>query len=199
MEPITSETILILAGSFLCVFISLVTLGGSFLYWRTRQINNSPLPEPTPPVVTRDVHAKPLGETPTKDEPTRNQNPVRRAVPVGQAAAAQGHVSAVSSAPDPPTIQDTHAPHTLRAPLGADLLPSEKTEAMSFEPPPLGLDLDLPNDDDDDDDGSETVTRELTRPNVKHIELPKSTDNDTTPTVIIDRNQPKYDNDEEGP
>jgi len=197
LEPITSETILILAGSFLCVFISLVTLGGTFLYWRTRQINNSALPEPTPPAVTRDVHAKPLGETPTRDEPNERSDTFERMSPHTQPAAKQTSNPFVPPNRESPTIQDTRtAPPTLGAPLGADLLPSEQTETLSMpEAPPLGIHI----DGGDDEDGSETVTRELTRPAVQHIELPKPNDNDTTPTVIIDRKQPRFDDDKEEP
>ncbi len=196
MEPITSETILILAGSFLCVFLSLVTLGGSFLYWRTRQLNNSSLPEPTPPAVTRDVHAKPLGETPTRDDPVGE--PDYR----GRSEAAKQVVDIEPDRPIPPmeaespTIQDTITPPPLhQAPLGVEPHQHEQTEVLSVPTStPLGVDFDTINKVDD---GSETATRELDRPAMQHIDLPNPSDNDNTPTVIINRNQPRLDDEEE--
>ena len=173
MEPITSETILILAGSFLCVFVSLVTVGGAFLYWRTRQLNNSSLPEPTPPAVTRDAHAKPLGETPTRDETVEEH-----------------------SWSSPPTVQDTATPvPPTGVPLGAEPAAGSATQTLSRPlVPPLGMDFDTV---DDADEASETVTRELKRTTPKHIQLPTQSDSDNTPTVIIDRSKPMNDDKDE--
>ena len=200
LEPITSETILILAGSFLCVFISLVTLGGSFLYWRTRQLNNSSLPAPTPPAVTRDVHAKPLGETPTRDESVDSLPPSPPPIPAHAHRASPESHSTGRMEPEAPTIQDTLAmPPVHQTPLGAEPLPFEKTDALTMaDTPPLGMDFDTIAEGSD---GSETVTRELRRPPVQHINLPNQNQSDNTPTVIINRNQPRLDdeNDEEVP
>ena len=169
MEPITSDTILILAGSFLCVFISLVSVGGTFLYWRTQQLKNSPLPEPTPPPVTRDVHAKPLGETPTRDESFE---------PAPQAAEPERRNPMVT----PP-----------QRPLGTEPHPASPTETIERQlMRPLGTDEPM----DEPSDGSETVTRGIERTVVTHIELPTKADNDNTPTVIINRNQPIIDDED---
>ena len=196
MEPITSETILILAGSFLCVFLSLVTLGGSFLYWRTRQINNSPLPEPTPPAVTRDVHAKPLGETPTRDEPVDEPEATGRPRVTRPFAHTKQEPPVIPMEPEPPTIQAAITPPPLHLPpLGVEPHQHERTEVLSVpDAAPLGVDFDTINEADD---GSETVTRELSRPPVRHLTLPNPSDNDTTPTVIINRNPSILDEDEE--
>lgn len=170
MEPITSDTILILAGSFLCVFLSLVTIGGSFLYWRTKQQQNSDTPPPQPPPVTRDVHAEPLAEMPTRHD----------------------------SEPEPTKTERTPKPEPAPSPPPFEP-PSEQTladETITRSRPalrPLGIDL-----EDDFDEGGETTTRNIpVGVGYEPLVLPNPNENDTTPTVIIDRNQPVIDEDDE--
>ena len=172
MEPITSDTILILAGSFLCVFLSLVTVGGLFLYWRTKQQKNNDSPAPQPPPVTRDVHAAPLAEMPTRqdaeDEPPRPPPPKPATNPLK---------------PSPPPFET----------------PSEQTtsdETLTRSRPalrPLGIEP-----EDDFDEGGETTTRNIpVGEGFDTLILPSPNENDTTPTVIIDRNKPMIDDDDE--
>ena len=173
MEPITSDTILILAGSFLCVFLSLVTIGGTFLVWRTRQLKNSGAPPPAPPPVTRDVHAAPLGEMPTRHDSlggTMEQAKKESPIPPKPVLAPPPAPIEKTEAQEPPTERRSRP--ELR-PLGVDLLPVE-----SF------------------DEGGETTTRNISRTTLDPIVLPSTTDTDTTPTVIIDRSKPVIDDDE---
>ena len=183
MEPITSDTILILAGSFLCVFLSLITVGGLFLFWRTKQQIHRDAPPPQPPPVTRDVHAEPLAEMPTRNDgdddsaqsiepPTVQRSPARPAT-------------------EPPTIQRT--PTRPSYPPPTEVTMDDETVTRSRTAPrPLGLDL-----DDAFDDGGETTTRNLPLGgSLETIILPTATETDTTPTVIIDRTQPMIDEDE---
>ena len=169
MEPITSDTILILAGSFLCVFLSLITIGGLFLFWRTKQ-QNSAAPPPQPPPVTRDVHAEPLAEM-----PTRNDADEHAAKSIETITVQRPPKRPVFAAPPEPTLADetvTRSRPALR---------------------PLGVEL-----DDDFDESGETKTREIPLSGgFEPIVLPTPTENDTTPTVIIDRTQPMTDEDEE--
>jgi len=186
MEPITSNTILILAGSFLCVFLSLVSVGGAFLYWRSHQIKNSGVPAPQPPPVTRDVHAKPLAEMPTRHDSMGG--PTQAPVPPPKA---------------PPVIHPEPGP-TLKVLRPATPEPAEEAEGTEHtetltrpKPRPLGVDLIPVEELDDFDEGGETTTRDLGPMSLETIVLPKKTDNDTTPTVIIDRTKPMFDDDEE--
>ena len=185
MEPITSNTILILAGSFLCVFLSLVTVGGAFLYWRSQQIKNSGVPAPQPPPVTRDVHAKPLAEMPTRQDSLGGpqQPPLPQSLPPRQEPAIPAKPA---PAPPPPEPLPTFAgPST----------GTERTETITGpKTRPLGLDL-IPLDGLDEE-GAETTTREIGPAGLEPIVLPKKSDNDTTPTVIIDRTKPMFDEDD---
>ena len=170
MEPISSDTILILAGSFLCVFLSLVTVGGSFLYWRTKQQQNSSAPPPQPPPVTRDVHAEPLAEMPTRQD--AEQKPPEAHLPPKPVAI-----------PKPP-------------PFEAPSEPTRADETITRSRPslrPLGIEL-----EEDFDEGGETTTRNIpVGGGYEPIVLPNPNENDTTPTVIIDRNKPVIEDDDE--
>jgi len=171
MEPITSDTILIMAGSFLCVFLSLVTAGGLFLYLRTKQQRNSSAPQPQPPPVTRDVHADPLSEMPTRhdeaDEPFRPPTP--RSPPPAPVTP--------PPALEPPEITVADETVTRSRPT---LIP------LGVEP------------ESDFDEGGETTTRNIpVGGGFDPIVLPSPKDNDTTPTVIIDRNKPMLDDDDD--
>jgi hypothetical protein len=63
MTNLNQEATLALAGGCCCAFLFVVTLGGLFLFWRIRQQNQSSVPAPEPPVMTRDVHALPEAES----------------------------------------------------------------------------------------------------------------------------------------
>lgn len=179
MEPITSDTILILAGSFLCVFLSLVTVGGTFLYWRVKQQQNSDKPPPQPPPVTRDVHAEPLAEMPTRND----AEPGPPAVPHGSNREPTPHVSTREPEPRPSAFE----PSPPR--VGADETVTRTRPVLR----PLGMDL-----DEEFDEGGETTTRNLPiGRGFEPLVLPTPNENDTTPTVIIDRNQPMTDEDDE--
>ena len=169
MEPITSDTILVLAGSFLCVFLSLVTVGGLYLFWRTKQEQSRGAPHPPP--VTRDVHAEPLAEMPTRHDEQDTTAP-----------------------PPPPALPSRTRPTRSLDSMGdAENTLAESTETLSRPKlTPLGLDL-----DEDFDEGGETTTRNIPVAGFTPLVLPQKSDNDTTPTVIIDRSQPMIDDDEE--
>ena len=169
MEPITSDTILILAGSFLCVFLSLITVGGVFLFWRTQQQDRT-APPPQPPPVTRDVHAAPLAEMPTRNDANEQATQTTEPPTIKRPA-----TRPVMLPPPEPTIDDETA--TRSRPVLR----------------PLGIEQ-----DDEFDEGGETTTRNLPRSGgFEPVVLPSPAENDTTPTVIIDRTQPMTDEDEE--
>ena len=63
MTHMNPEATLALAGGCCCAFLFVVTLGGLYLFWRIRQQNQSSVPAPEPPVMTRDVHALPEMES----------------------------------------------------------------------------------------------------------------------------------------
>ena len=169
MEPITSDTILILAGSFLCVFLSLITVGGLFLYWRTQQ-QNSAMPPPQPPPVTRDVHAEPLAEMPTRNDSDEHETQSLEPPTIKRPA-----TRPIVNPPPHPTIDDETA--------------TRSRPALR----PLGVER-----DDEFDEGGETTTRNLPLGGgFEPVVLPSPAENDTTPTVIIDRTQPMNDEDEE--
>jgi cytoskeletal protein RodZ len=187
MEPITSNTILILSGSFLCVFLSLVSIGGAFLFFRTRQQQASDVPPPQPPPVTRDVHAKQLGEVPTRTDSLSEMGvqPVPLPPP-----------------PPPPRFQKRES-ESRTSPMPADDTLEMSTQPLQSTDPevtqvqsrqqPLGIDS--PPNDEQNDDGM-TTTRSLTNLTLDIISLPEPSDDENTPTIIMDRSKPLVDDDD---
>jgi hypothetical protein len=187
MEPITSNTILILSGSFLCVFLSLVSIGGAFLFFRTRQQQASDVPPPQPPPVTRDVHAKQLGEVPTRtdslSEMGAQPDPLPPPPPPPRFKRREGEVR---NSPMP-------ADDTLEMPTQPLQSPEPEVTQVQSRQQPLGIES-LPNDEQNDD--GMTTTRSLTNLTLEIISLPESSDDENTPTIIMDRSKPLVDDDD---
>ena len=183
MEPINSNTILILSGSFLCVFLSLISIGGAFLFVRTRQERNSDVPAPQPPPVTRDVHAEPLGEVPTRTDSLSEANEPPKPLPP----------------PPPPPLPNKppssakplQVDETLELPTQPVQVPDHDATQTRSRPQPLGIDL-TSNDNDD----SVTKTHTLTHSHINPITLPEPSDDENTPTILIDRSKPMVDDEE---
>jgi len=190
MEPIDSNTILILSGSFLCVFLSLVSIGGGFLFLRTRQQQASEVPAPQPPPVTRDVHAQPLGEVPTRTDSLSHMGvqPDPLPPPPPPPPPRRATKRQIEIPTQPMAVDDTLEMATLPLPP----TDPEVTNATA-RPQPLGIES-SPHEEHDDD--GLTTTRSLTNLTLSTISLPKPDDDENTPTIIMDRSKPMMDDDE---
>jgi hypothetical protein len=190
MDPIDSNTILILSGSFLCVFLSLVSVGGAFLFLRTRQQQASDVPPPQPPPVTRDVHAQPLGEVPTRTDSLSELGNVQPdplpPPPLPPPPRPKKREFELPTQPMP--VDDTLEMATL--PMSSV---DPETTQVKERPQPLGMG---PSPNDEADDDGMTTTRSLTNLTLSTISLPEPSEDENTPTIIMDRSKPMVDDDE---
>jgi hypothetical protein len=192
MEPITSNTILILSGSFLCVFLSLVSIGGAFLFFRTRQQQTSDIPPPQPPPVTRDVHAKQLGEVPTRTDSLSEMGVQPDPLPPPPLPPRFKKRKSESPTPAMPADDTLEMPTQPLRPTDPEVTQIQpRQQPLGMESPPN----DEQDDDEQDDDGM-TTTRSLTNLTLDIISLPEPSDDENTPTIIMDRSKPLVDDDD---
>lgn len=188
MQRVDEEFIFILVGSCFCAFLFVVIVGGAFLFIRIRQQARSGVPAPTPPVMTRDVHAEPLSEFPSALNPAEEPIPdepepalddaEQGATPYPDQETLPSDAPAETSAPQAESIAglDTLSPTPALTPLGTEetLLGVEddaETRVLTKRPP------------------SANPVRKTRPPPLTPITLPDMNDEDNT-TVIVDRSKP---------
>ncbi len=180
MQRVDEEFIFVLAGSCFCTFLFVVILGGTFLFLRIRQQERSGIPAPEPPVMTRDVHATPPRELPTRP-PRPPESESLEADSVGNEPIEVDPLEPPGNRPEPQSEIPTLRPGR-ELPVGMELddaddstishllTPDEDAETRLLTPEP--------------DQPSKRRPPPLTPITLSHL------DDEESPTVVVDRSKP---------